>query len=181
MPKQLGIRAGERWAYKPTLRFGPLVEVEVLDPGDHYESRIVVRRVDTGETIRTGRPRLPAKWDEREGYLESHANFREGRPQPEPPLPPIVTQPARLSPVDIELIRETVREEVANSMRGVPRLAFTVTELAYAVGLSDQQIYNHLRRGDLTARYSGTKALIPVEEALRFVRDLPDENYGPLS
>ncbi|MFJ4254758.1 hypothetical protein [Microbacterium sp. NPDC090003] len=85
-----------------------------------------------------------------------------------------------MTDVDLERIRSVVREEIAESMKGVPRLAFTVAELAYSVGLSDSRIYRHIDRRDITPVYSGTKALIPVEEALRFVRDLPDENYGPL-
>ncbi len=62
----------------------------------------------------------------------------------------------------------------------VERLTYTVAELAEAVRVSDQQIYNHIKRGDLTPRYSGRKALIPVEEARRFVAELPDEDLGPL-
>lgn len=61
------------------------------------------------------------------------------------------------------------------------RLAYTVPQLAVAVGLSDQQLYNHIKRGDLTPKYSGRKAIIPVDEARRFVKDLPDEDLGPLS
>lgn len=62
----------------------------------------------------------------------------------------------------------------------VERLAYTVQQLAQALGLSDQQIYNHIERGDLTPKYSGTKQIIPVREAQRFVDALPDENLGPL-
>lgn len=63
----------------------------------------------------------------------------------------------------------------------IERLAYTVPQLAEAVGVSDQQIYNHIKAGDLTPKYSGTKALIPVEEARRFIDELPDENLGPLA
>lgn len=62
----------------------------------------------------------------------------------------------------------------------IERLAYTVPQLAEAVGVSDQQIYNHIKAGDLTPKYSGTKALIPVDEARRFIAELPDENRGPL-
>lgn len=63
----------------------------------------------------------------------------------------------------------------------IDRLAYTVSQLAKALGLSDQQIYNHIRAGDLTPKYSGTKQIIPVKEAQRFIDELPDENRGPLS
>lgn len=62
----------------------------------------------------------------------------------------------------------------------VERLSYTVPQLAEAVGVSDQQIYNHIKAGDLSPKYSGTKALIPVKEAQRFIDELPDENLGPL-
>lgn len=63
----------------------------------------------------------------------------------------------------------------------VQRLAYTVPQLAKALGLSDQQIYNHIKAGDLTPKYSGTKQIIPVAEAQRFINELPDENLGPLA
>ena len=63
----------------------------------------------------------------------------------------------------------------------VERLAYTVPQLAEALGLSDQQIYNHIARGDLTPKYSGRKRIIPVAEAQRFMAELPDEDLGPLT
>lgn len=62
----------------------------------------------------------------------------------------------------------------------ITRLTYTVAELAAATGLSDQQIYNHIERGDLSAKYSGTRRLITVAEAARFIEELPDEDLGPL-
>lgn len=61
------------------------------------------------------------------------------------------------------------------------RLGYSVAELAGLVGLSDQQIYNHIKRGDISPKYSGRKAIIPVAEAQRFFDDLPDEDLGPLA
>lgn len=180
VPKELGIRAGERWAYKITLSHGPLIEVKVLDAGYNYESSIRVQRVDTGEVFWTRRGRLPAKWERQEEYLATHPQFRSALPEPLPRPEPQLPFIPRLTDVDLERIRAVVREEIAESMKGVPRIAFTVAELAYAVGLSDARIYQHIDRRDITPVYSGTKALIPVEEAVRFVRDLPDENYGAL-
>lgn len=60
------------------------------------------------------------------------------------------------------------------------RLAYTVPEVAAMVGVSDQQIYNHIKRGDLSPKYSGRKALITAAEAQRFVDELPDEDMGAL-
>ncbi|WP_136032537.1 helix-turn-helix domain-containing protein [Microbacterium sp. PF5] len=62
----------------------------------------------------------------------------------------------------------------------VERLAYTVPQLAAAIGVSDQQIYNHIKRGHLTPKYSGTKAIIPVSEATRFINELPEEDMGAL-
>lgn len=61
------------------------------------------------------------------------------------------------------------------------KLAYSVRELADATGLSDQQVYNHINRGDLTAKHSGTKKIILAAEARRFIDSLPDEDEGPLS
>lgn len=60
------------------------------------------------------------------------------------------------------------------------KLAYSVRELAEATGLSDQQIYNHINRGDITAKHSGTKKIILAAEAERFIAELPDEDRGAL-
>lgn len=62
----------------------------------------------------------------------------------------------------------------------VGRLAYSVPEFAELVGLSDEQIYKHIARGDLTPKFSGRKRIIPVAEAERFIAELPDEDQGPL-
>lgn len=41
-------------------------------------------------------------------------------------------------------------------------------------------MYKHIENRDLTPVYSGTKAVIPVAEAERFLATLPDEGRGPL-
>lgn len=60
------------------------------------------------------------------------------------------------------------------------RFFYSVPELAVRCAMSDQQVYNHIKRGDITPRYSGRKILIPVDEAKRFAASLPDEDLGPL-
>jgi len=62
----------------------------------------------------------------------------------------------------------------------VEPLSYSVPDLAAALGISDRQLYKHLERGDLTAKFSGKKRIIPVEEARRFLRELPDEDLGSL-
>lgn len=66
------------------------------------------------------------------------------------------------------------------SARIEERLSYSVRELAALTGLSQDQIRTHIDRGDLTAKYSGTKKVILAEEARRFVQELPEENLGPL-
>lgn len=61
------------------------------------------------------------------------------------------------------------------------RLSYSVPELAAMMGLSDEQIYRHIARGDLTPKFSGRKKIIPVAEAERFLASLPDEDEGALS
>jgi hypothetical protein len=69
----------------------------------------------------------------------------------------------------------------AKQCEGCTLLAYSVTALAKATSLSDQQIRNHITRGDLTPKFSGRKALIPVAEAKRFIDELPDEDLGALA
>lgn len=79
-------------------------------------------------------------------------------------------------------IRQIIREEFERLDIGSSscRLAYSASELASALGISSRQIYKHIERRDLTPVYSGTKAVIPVAEAERFLRELPDEIPGPL-
>lgn len=59
-------------------------------------------------------------------------------------------------------------------------LAYSVPDLAKALGISPRQLYKHIDRGDLTAKYSGAKKIIPLAEARRFLAELPDEDLGAL-
>lgn len=81
-----------------------------------------------------------------------------------------------------DTFRRIIREELERLEIGPSggRLAYSVAELAGAIGISARQIYNHIDRRDLTPVYSGTKAIIPVAEAERFLASLPDENLGSL-
>lgn len=70
-----------------------------------------------------------------------------------------------------------------NAVRAIEEsgiLAYSVPGLASALGISDRQLYKHIDRGDLTPKYSGTKKIIPVAEARRFLAELPDEDLGVL-
>lgn len=56
-------------------------------------------------------------------------------------------------------------------------LAFDIPRLSEVIGLSTRRLYQHIERRDLSAKYSGRKRIVPVEEARRFLRDLPDEEW----
>lgn len=81
-----------------------------------------------------------------------------------------------------DAIRQIIREEFERLEIGPSgrRLAYSASELASALGISSRQMYKHIENRDLTPLYSGTKAVIPVAEAERFLAALPDENRGPL-
>lgn len=81
-----------------------------------------------------------------------------------------------------DTLRGIIREELERLDIGPSgsRLAYSVAELANALGISDRQLYKHIDQHDLTPVYSGTKAIIPVAEAKRFLANLPDDNRGPL-
>jgi hypothetical protein len=82
-----------------------------------------------------------------------------------------------------DAIRQIIREEFERLEIGPSggRLAYSASELAAALGISPRQMYKHIERRDLTPVFSGTKAVIPVAEAERFLASLPDEDRGPLS
>lgn len=75
------------------------------------------------------------------------------------------------------LLRELVKIQ---KMKNDDQLAYSVQHLARITDLSDQQVYNHIERGDITPVYSGRKKLIPADEARRFIAELPDEDRGAL-
>lgn len=81
-----------------------------------------------------------------------------------------------------ETLRQIIREELERLQIGPSggRLAYSASELAAALGISPRQMYKHIVQRDLTPVYSGTKVVIPVAEAERFLRELPDEDRGPL-
>lgn len=57
---------------------------------------------------------------------------------------------------------------------GKPPIAYTVTELAKATGISTSSIYAAIRAGELKARFVGRKSVVEVEVAQAWVRSLPD-------
>lgn len=81
-----------------------------------------------------------------------------------------------------DTMRQIIREEFERIEIGPAggRLASSASELAAALGISSRQMYKHIEHRDVTPVYSGTKAVIPVAEAERFLAALPDEIRGPL-
>ena len=60
-------------------------------------------------------------------------------------------------------------------MSTLTKLAYSLDEFAEAVSLSKAQVRKHIDAGDLTPSYSGTKPIIPLDEARRFLEALPAE------
>ena len=54
-------------------------------------------------------------------------------------------------------------------------LAVDLTTAASMLGVSQRQLQVHMRRGDVVARYSGTKPIFPVTELMAFLMALPEE------
>jgi hypothetical protein len=56
------------------------------------------------------------------------------------------------------------------------RPAYTVAQWAKAVGLGETTIRDHIDAGNLVVSYpTKTKAIIPLEEGLRWLRTLPTD------
>lgn len=65
-----------------------------------------------------------------------------------------------------------------SAAREVTRLAYTITEAAAAVGLSDDVIRAALRRGELTPAYlTGSKPVIEADELKRWIKSAPTEPW----
>lgn len=60
------------------------------------------------------------------------------------------------------------------SIGGEP-LAYSLPQLAAAVGISLAKLRQCIGRGELVPSYVGTKPIVTREEALRWLRCLPDE------
>lgn len=71
----------------------------------------------------------------------------------------------------------TAKNAAVEAVSAANTLAFSVAQLATATGLSTRQIYKHIDRGDIVPKFSGTKKLVPTEEARRFIRELPEEEW----
>ena len=56
------------------------------------------------------------------------------------------------------------------------RAAYSVAEWAKACGRGETLIRNHIHQGTLVPQYPDSKALITLEEGLRWLRSLPAED-----
>lgn len=61
------------------------------------------------------------------------------------------------------------------------KLAYSLDEFAVAVSLSKAQVRKHMAAGDLVPSYSGTKPIVTLEEARRFLESLPAEPKSAVS
>lgn len=55
----------------------------------------------------------------------------------------------------------------------LPRLMYTVAEVAYAINLSDRQVRRLIQRGEIEAKRLGGVILVPTEELTRLLDDAP--------
>jgi hypothetical protein len=176
MPTALGIYAGEVWAYKHRLT-GPLVRARVLKPGAHYEAAIqiiILEGSESGTLIWTKRARLPCKWDDREAWLEAHPDFARELP-PEPQYVDAFDPPAdMLFGMGEAALRRIVRDELQAILNVPPKIAYTRSEAAKAVGLSETSISNAVQNGDLVPSYYNSKPLFAPEELRRWIASMPD-------
>ena len=55
------------------------------------------------------------------------------------------------------------------------KLAYSIQSLADATDLSYEQVRQAIKRSELVAKYSGSKAVIRREDAIAWLDSLPDE------
>ena len=58
------------------------------------------------------------------------------------------------------------------------KLAYTIPEIAEAVGLSVSSIRDAITTGELRPKYPNRKPIIPIAEAQRWIESLSDEKPG---
>jgi hypothetical protein len=169
MGGELGIKAGEHWAFRESTRL-PLARATIINPGRNYYDEIWVRMADdpAHRELATRRAKLPCKWDDLDDYLDSH------------PETPRSGQVAAVEPVHIvhttNELRAIIHEEITNAL-GIQKIAYTYQEAAIAVGLSAETLRVAVHRGDLIPRYAGSKPLFDTEELKRWIISLPDEAW----
>lgn len=67
-----------------------------------------------------------------------------------------------------------------DDQREIPRLTFTVDELAQSIGIGRDKIFEAISAEALTARKAGHRTtLIEVDEAKRWIRSLPYRGKAP--
>ncbi|MEH3088722.1 MAG: hypothetical protein PGN24_03670 [Microbacterium arborescens] len=171
MGGELGIKAGEHWAYREHTRH-PLAHVVVLNPGRNYYDVIRVRYVDdpAHRELETRRIKLPCKWDDLDAYLDAH------------PEVPRAGEVAAIEPIHIvhttNELRAIIHEEVRNAL-GFRKVSYTYDEASTAVGVSEQMLRNAVHRSELVPSYIGTKPVFTFVELLRWVESLPNEPWRP--
>lgn len=63
----------------------------------------------------------------------------------------------------------------------LPRLAFSIDELAKSTGVGRTTIYEQIKAGRLRPVKCGKRTLVPEEEARRWLDRLPDASPSPQS
>ena len=63
---------------------------------------------------------------------------------------------------------------MAKSQIPVPRMFYSVPELAQACGLSRQKMYEMVNAGEVPHKVIGSRKLIPVDVAQSWAENLPD-------
>lgn len=178
MPKELGIKVGEIWAYKLRLS-GPLVSARVLNPGRHFDAHIELIILDgptIGQRVQTRRNRLPCKWDDREAWLSTRPDFRRELPPEVEVVDPFELPADQLFSMGENALRRIMREELEAILSRPPQIAYNYKQAAIAVGLSASSLKNAVRNYDLTPSYYGSKPVFTPDELARWVATFPDHN-----
>ena len=174
MRRELGIKAGEVWAYREG-KNAPLTRARVIDPGTHYDAYITVQLIDHPnlEHRVVKRVKLPCKWERLDDYLESTRLDREA----EESLRQKIADAAENAPFNEKFgvsLPEILALQVWKIDRsGVPPIAYDMKSAARAVGLSVTSIRHAVTAGELKPRYSGSKRLIGHVELLEWFNHLP--------
>jgi hypothetical protein len=169
--RELGIKAGETWAYLRTPKY-PLVPVRIINPGIYYDDRIIIEEL-LGARWRKSvhRVRLPCKWDRVDEYARDYSGALL-EIQREATAEPMFSEPVQIPDEPLNHSEVLILARLAGVEFDRP-IAYNIASAAAAVGYSLSTMKNVVRRGQLPVHYANTRGIILYDDLWNWVSSLP--------
>lgn len=169
--RELGIKAGETWAYLRTPKY-PLVPVRIINPGTYYDDRIIIEELlgaRWSKSVR--RVRLPCKWDRVDEYVRAYSEALL-EIQREATAEPMFSEPVSIPDEPLNHSEVLILARLAGVEFDRP-IAYNIASAAAAVGYSLSTMKNVVRSGQLPVHYANTRGIILYDDLWHWVSSLP--------